>query len=99
MVITVAAVGLNLAACYTLVFGKFGFPALGVAGAGYGTALVSWVMFAALALHVVRSPAFRVYRPFGGLGRLDAPLLRQPLDATGWRVVGYDISAARRREA
>ncbi|HLB79182.1 MAG TPA: MATE family efflux transporter [Dongiaceae bacterium] len=79
MVITVAAVGLNLAACYTLVFGKFGFPALGVAGAGYGTALVSWVMFAALALHVVRAPGFRAYRPFGALGRLDPPLLRQIL--------------------
>ncbi|MEX0697749.1 MAG: MATE family efflux transporter [Dongiaceae bacterium] len=79
MVITVAAVFLNLLATYTLVFGKFGFPALGVAGAGYGTALVSWAMFAALALHVVRAPGFRAYAPFRRLGRLDPPLIRQIL--------------------
>ena len=27
---------------YVLIFGKFGFPAMGVAGAGYATALGTW---------------------------------------------------------
>ena len=37
MVVAVISVGLNMVVNYTLVFGNFGFPALGVAGAGYGS--------------------------------------------------------------
>jgi MATE family multidrug resistance protein len=61
--ITVAALGLNVALNYTLVFGKFGFPAMGVVGAAYGTTIVNWVMFGALAVHVLRSKHFADYRP------------------------------------
>jgi len=62
MIITAAALLLNLALNYTLVFGKFGFPALGVTGAGYGTTIVNWLMFLALASYVIRSDYFRQYR-------------------------------------
>jgi len=63
MTITVLALLLNLLLNYTLVFGKFGLPALGVVGAAYGTTIVNWLMFAALAMHVLRSPQFSAYRP------------------------------------
>jgi MATE family multidrug resistance protein len=63
MSITLAALLLNLALNYTLVFGKFGMPALGVVGAGYGTSIVNWLMFAALAMHVLTSKQFAEYRP------------------------------------
>lgn len=62
MAITAAALVLNLALNYTLVFGKFGIPALGVTGAGYGTTIVNWLMFMFLASHVYRSDYFRRYR-------------------------------------
>lgn len=39
----------NVAANYTLIFGHFGFPALGVAGSAYATALSRWVMLLVLA--------------------------------------------------
>jgi MATE family multidrug resistance protein len=60
--ITFAALGLNVALNYTLVYGKFGFPALGVVGAGFGTTIVNWVMFLALVVHVMRSDNFKQYR-------------------------------------
>ena len=61
--ITVAALGLNVALNYTLVYGRFGFPALGVVGAAYGTTIVNWVMFGALVAHVLSSGHFSEYRP------------------------------------
>jgi MATE family multidrug resistance protein len=79
MVITVTAVGLNAALTYSLVFGAFGLPALGVAGAGWATTIVCWVMFAALAWHVSRAARFKSYHVFRGLWRIDPAALRQIL--------------------
>lgn len=61
--ITVAALGLNITLNYTLVYGKFGFPAMGVVGAGIGTTLVNWGMTGALIVHVLYSNKFKTYRP------------------------------------
>lgn len=47
--ITLAALPLNLLLSVWLVFGGLGLPALGVAGAGYGTSIVSLVSFGFLA--------------------------------------------------
>ena len=74
--ITVIALGLNVALNYTLVYGKFGFPALGVVGAGYGTTIVNWVMFLALAAHVRFSPHFASHRLHIVPRRINRVLLR-----------------------
>ena len=74
MVITVAAIGVNLALVYSLVTGAFGLPSFGVRGAGYGTSLVSLGMFIALALHVATAKGLREYRIFEGIFRFDAAL-------------------------
>jgi MATE family multidrug resistance protein len=76
MVITVAAVALNAVLSYGLVHGAFGLPALGVAGAGWATSIVCWVMFAALAWHMTRAARFRPYRVFHALSRLDPAACR-----------------------
>lgn len=60
--ITFGALGLNVFLNYTLVYGKFGFPAMGVVGAGIGTTIVNWVMFTALVVHVLRSRHFEKLR-------------------------------------
>jgi multidrug resistance protein, MATE family len=53
-------------------YGHFGMPALGPVGTGVATALVWWVMFFALLVHVARH---RFYRPYAILRRLERPNL------------------------
>jgi MATE family multidrug resistance protein len=77
MVITVTAIGLNLVVVYGLVFGAFGLPALGVTGAGIGTSIVCWAMFAALAVHTSRARVFRIHRVFARLHRVDLRVWRE----------------------
>lgn len=86
--ITIFALALNVALNYTLVYGKFGLPALGVRGAGLGTTIVNWVMFLALVLHVKRAAKFKGHRPSIVPKRFNRPLLREifalgiPISAT-----------------
>ena len=87
MVVTVAAIGLNFVVVYSLVTGAFGLPAMGPRGAGFGTTLVNWAMFAALAFHVTRAEPFRGYRVFSQLERIDlsvcARIFRLGIPASG----------------
>jgi len=75
--IMVCAVLLNLALNYTLVFGHLGLPALGVVGAGIGTTLVNWIMFAALVLYVRRAAPIAAHRPRILPRHVDLELLRE----------------------
>ena len=88
MIITVIALPLNLLLNYTLVFGKFGLPALGIVGAAYGTTIVNWLMFVALAVHVLRSSRFTEYRPALFPRRVNLDTVREMLS------LGLPISAA-----
>jgi MATE family multidrug resistance protein len=54
--------GCNVLANYTLIFGKFGFPALGLEGAAIGS-VASWALQLAILLGVFLSPA--IHRRFG----------------------------------
>ena len=73
--ITVFALGLNVVLNYTLVYGKFGFPALGVVGAGIGTTAVNWIMFVTLVIYVLRSKHIAGHRPRIIPRTIDRPLL------------------------
>ena len=86
MVITVATVPINLALNVLLVFGAeillgqatVTIPALGVAGAAWGSVLITWLMFGALVADVLLRPATREYR-----------VLARPLahDQKEWRAI------------
>lgn len=62
----VASVGLavNVFADWVLMYGKFGFPALGAVGTGYASAIVQWAMLIVLAAYMHRAGRFRRFRLF-----------------------------------
>ena len=57
---------------YTLMFGHFGAPALGVAGCGYASAISMWIVMLALGAYIVLNPR---YRPLGIFTKLAPPRL------------------------
>ena len=85
--ISIAAIGFNVLANEALIFGRFGFPALGVAGSGWATTIVCWMQFALLAAVVALTPGFRRYRPFRSAWPLHGPTLREILQV-GWPIGG-----------
>lgn len=70
MLITLSALPINIAFNYLLIFGEYGFPKLGGAGAGYATAITYWYI-AIVSLLIIRyvSP-FKEYRIFAAFYRL-----------------------------
>ena len=87
LIIGVLAVAFNALANWCLIFGKLGFPALGIAGSGLATSLSSFMMFAGLLLVVEIDRRFRRYRLLGRFWKADWPrfwsLLRLGLPIAG----------------
>ena len=54
-------VPLNVFCNYSLIFGKFGFPELGMAGIGWGTALAYWISTILLILYLSIKKSYRRY--------------------------------------
>jgi MATE family multidrug resistance protein len=71
LVVIVLAIGINALADYTLMFGHFGFPRLGLIGAGVASATVSTFMFLALLSFVLIDRRLRRYRLLGRFWRAD----------------------------
>jgi MATE family multidrug resistance protein len=71
LVVGLAGVVYNGLINYALIFGRFGFPALGLTGAGIGSTSANLFMFLAMALVVTRHRRFRRYRLFGHFWRPD----------------------------
>ncbi|MFL6843418.1 MAG: MATE family efflux transporter [Allosphingosinicella sp.] len=73
LLVGISAVILNAFLNYSLIFGKFGFPALGLRGAGIGSTCANSFMFLAMAAVVTLHPRFRRYRLFGRFWVADWP--------------------------
>lgn len=61
MYITVAANLINILLNYLLIFGKFGFPAMGLLGAGYATLISRILMAVLMGLYIAYSKDFLSY--------------------------------------
>ncbi|MFC7499745.1 MATE family efflux transporter [Enterovirga sp. GCM10030262] len=77
LIIGGGAVLFNAAINYCLIFGAFGFPELGLLGAGIGSAIANLIMFVGMALVVTHHKSFRRYRLFGRFWRADWPRFGQ----------------------
>ncbi|MEX0808914.1 MAG: MATE family efflux transporter [Dongiaceae bacterium] len=77
MVIALAAIPLNAAINYGLIFGNFGMPRLEVLGAGLGTTITNTVMMVAIFAEILRDRMFRIYRPFRDLLEVNIGLLKR----------------------
>ena len=69
----------NIISNYALMFGHFGFPALGAVGAGWTTSVVHWVMFCAMLVFCLKAKRFELYRNFLKFGRPSWLYLREIL--------------------
>ncbi len=58
---TVLCVSLIILVSYILIFGKFGFPALGIAGAGWGMTISYWITAIVLALFLFTHKEYKQY--------------------------------------
>ncbi len=79
LVVTLLGIGVNALGNYALMFGNFGFPALGVVGAGVSTSIVNAVMFVVLMAFVLRDRRFRRYYILVRFWRPDWPRFREIL--------------------
>jgi MATE family multidrug resistance protein len=76
-VIAFVGVLLNVAANYVLMYGAWGFPALGIVGTALASTLVFWTVFLLLAGLVAATEPFREYRVFTKLRTPDPTYLRE----------------------
>ena len=72
---TLVGVAVNIAANDVLMYGRLGFPALGLEGTGWSSALVFAAMAASLALGLRVSPTLRRYGVLSGLRTPDPAML------------------------
>jgi multidrug resistance protein, MATE family len=82
-VITVAGLLLNGVANYVLMFGKFGLPALGLAGIGWASTLVLWLNFIVAAGWICFDNYFKDYHLDSALNQFDKDMFVD-IFQTGW---------------
>ncbi len=91
--ITFLGLLLNILANYVLMFGKWGFPALGLEGTGWASTIVYWIMFVSIAVYSRWSEEFREYRIFSRLGKIDVASFKE-IFRVGWPIgVSHGVEA------
>ena len=79
MVIVIGSNLLNIALNYVLIFGKHGFPALGLNGAGWATLISRVVMAICMMLYVYYGKKFTAYRKGFSIGNYSKPVISKML--------------------
>ncbi|MDP2891401.1 MAG: MATE family efflux transporter [Bacteroidota bacterium] len=79
MIITIIANIINIFLNYVLIFGKLGFPALGLNGAGYATLIARIIMPVIFLLIILKRPSFRVYLESAKIARVEIEKIKRML--------------------
>jgi multidrug resistance protein, MATE family len=79
MLVGISGIFINIFANWLLMFGKMGFPALGIAGTGWATTLVNSWMFVILMIWAYQVPQLKNYLPNFRDWRLEPPLFKEIL--------------------
>jgi multidrug resistance protein, MATE family len=69
--LSIAGIGLNALLSWSLIFGHFGLPALGLVGGGLGSTMTWAILCGSLIVLVNRDRQFRRFRLFGRFWRFD----------------------------
>lgn len=64
LLVAIVGLAMNALADWVLMYGRFGFPALGAVGTGYASAIVQWAMFLVLLWYMHGAPRFRAFEIF-----------------------------------
>ncbi len=100
LAVTLFGVAFNALSNYTLMFGNFGAPALGLPGAGISTTLTAWIMFAMMLAYIVFHRRYRRYVVLARPWKPDWPQFREifrigaPIGLTMLAEVGIFSAAA-----
>ena len=79
MIIAILANLINAFANWVLIFGKFGFPVLGIAGAAWATFVSRVFMALAIMFYVMRNDKFKQYDVNFHFRKLDFPIIKKIL--------------------
>ena len=71
---------------YVLMFGHFGFPALGAVGCGMASAITMWLMAFALAVYMFRHPRYEPLHIFSRIAPLRLSIFQEVL-SLGWPIM------------
>ena len=83
--LSIAGIALNALLSWSLTFGHFGLPPLGLVGGGLGSTLTWLMMCGALVVVVTRERRFRRFHVFGHMWRFDGHRTRA-MAALGWPI-------------
>lgn len=75
MIVAILGIGANIVLNYALMFGKFGFPELGLVGTGYASSIVFTCGFLLLAGYVHFK--YSADRVFSGIGKLNFSMIKE----------------------
>jgi MATE family multidrug resistance protein len=83
--LSIGGIALNALLSWSLIFGHFGLPALGLAGGGLGSTLTWLIMCGALVTVISRERRFRRFHLLGHMWRFDRQRTRA-MAALGWPI-------------